>query len=487
MAGDAREQDKSGRSDEGPDDLARGVSHRQIQLMAIGGAIGVGLFLGSADAIHDAGPAVLLCYVVAGAVVFLMLRALGEMAMERPISGSFASYAGEMIGPWAGYATGWTYWLMWITTVMAEITAIGIYTDYFFPGVAQWIPALAAVVVLLTANLLSVSVFGEVEFWLALIKVVAILLFIASGAAIVAFGLGALGDQAAVSNLWSHGGFFPKGVIGPLVALQIVTYAFLGIEMIGVAAGETKDPKRELPIAINRVAWRILLFYVGAIAIIVMLIPWSHVTKNESPFVLAWSSLGIPAAAGILNGVVLASALSSCNTGIFTTARMLHALAGSGEAPHGLRKLSRRRVPARALAVSGVALSVGVALNVLVPKQAFLYITSVATVAVLWVWAMVVVTHLRYRARVRRGDYELQSFRLPGSPWTNYVVLGYIALVVVLLVVTPSQRVALIAGAIWTVLLWAGWRFDVGRHFDPRHVGRPLVEVVRRFRPAPRD
>jgi AAT family amino acid transporter/D-serine/D-alanine/glycine transporter len=372
---------------------------------------------------------------------------------------------------------------MWITTVMAEITAIGIYTQYFFPDVAQWIPALVSVVVLLLANLVSVRVFGEVEFWLALIKVLAILVFIASGVAIVAFGIGELGDQAAVSNLWSHGGFFPEGLLGPLVALQIVTYAFLGIEMIGVAAGETKDPKRELPVAINRVAWRILLFYIGAIAVILMLIPWSHVTKDESPFVLAWESLGIPAAAGILNGVVLASALSSCNTGIFTSARMLHALAGTGEAPRGLRRLSRRRVPARALAVSGIALTIGVLLNVVVPAKAFTLITSVATVAVLWVWGMVVATHLRYRARVRSGAFPRQTFRMPGAPWTNFLVLGYIALVVVLLVVTPAQRVALAAGAIWALVLIAGWRLEVARAVDPDRVHRPLVELLRRLRP----
>ena len=201
------------------DQLVRGLSHRQIQLMAIGGAIGVGLFLGSGKAIRDAGPSVILCYLAAGAVVFLMLRALGEMAVDRPISGSFATYAGEMVGPWAGFATGWTYWLMWITTVMAEITAVGIYTQFFFPGVPQWLPALASVVVLLGANLVSVRLFGEAEFWFALVKIIAIVAFILSGIVILVFGIGDLGQQAAVSNLWAHGGFFPAGLSGPLVAL----------------------------------------------------------------------------------------------------------------------------------------------------------------------------------------------------------------------------------------------------------------------------
>jgi len=424
--------------------------------MAIGGAIGVGLFLGSGKAINNAGPAVLLCYALCGAVVFVMLRALGEMAMHKPISGSFASYAGEFVGPWAGYVTGWTYWLMWITTVMAEITAIGVYTQYFWPSVPQWIPALVAVIVLLGVNLVSVRVFGEVEFWFSLVKVLAILIFIASGIAILVFGLGNL-EHAAVSNLWSHGGFFPHGLIGPLLALQIVTFAFLGVEMIGIAAGEAREPEKELPLAINRVVWRILLFYVGAILVILMLIPWDETSVKESPFVLAWQSLGIPAAAGILNVVVLTAALSSCNSGIFTSARMLFSLSGSGQAPRRFSAVNRRQVPSAALAASGVVLSIGVLLNVVVPARAFGYITSVATVAVLWVWGMIVITHLRFRARVRAGAIRQPSFRLPGSPWTNAAVIAYVVLVAILLGVTPNQRVALIAGAIWAVLVAFGW------------------------------
>jgi amino acid transporter, AAT family len=439
------------------DQLVRGLSHRQIQLMAIGGAIGVGLFLGSGKAIRDAGPAVILCYLAAGAVVFLMLRALGEMAVARPISGSFATYARDMIGPWAGFATGWTYWLMWVTTVMAEITAVGIYTQYFFPDVPQWLPAVVSVVVLMGANLVSVRMFGETEFWFALIKIVAILAFIASGIAILVVGFGGLGEQAAVSNLWAHGGFFPEGVGGMLIALQIVTFAFIGVELIGVTAGEARDPKRELPTAINRVALRILLFYVGAILVIMMLIPWDHVSLQTSPFVVAWSSLGIGVAAGILNGVVLTSALSSCNSGIFASARMLYALSEDHEAPHALHFLSRTHVPARALAVSGVALAIGVLMNVLAPGKAFVYITSVATVAILWVWGMVAVAHLRYRARLRRESAPQGEFRMPGSPWTNLVVLGYLALVAVLLAIAPDQRVALIAGGAWAVFIALGW------------------------------
>jgi len=432
--------------------LVRALSHRQIQLMAIGGAIGVGLFLGAGQAIHDAGPAVLLCYLVAGAVVFLILRALGEMAVEHPVSGSFASYAGEQLGPWASYATGWTYWLMWTVTVMAEVTAIGIYTDFFFPAVPQWLPALASVLTLLGANLVSVRVFGETEFWFALVKIVAILAFIASGLAVVFLGVGDLAS-ASLSNLWSHGGFFPQGLDGMLTALQIVTYAFLGIELIGVTAGEARNPERELPTAINRAIWRILIFYVGAVAVILMLIPWNQVSAESSPFVLAWESIGIGAAAGILNGVVITSALSSANSGIFASSRMLYSLSGDGEAPRRLRRLNGRRVPARALLVTAVALVLGVLINVFVPEKAFVYITSVATVGILWVWGTIAISHLRWRrSGARRG-----RFPMPGAPWTNYLIVAYLALVAVLLAVTPDQRVAIAAGAVWAVVLALGW------------------------------
>jgi amino acid transporter, AAT family len=438
--------------------LRRRLSPRQLTMIAIGGAIGVGLFFGSAEAISTAGPSVLISYAIAGVIVFLVLRALGELALYRPTAGSFATYADEFVGPLAGYLTGWTYWLMWVTTVMAELTAIGIYTEYFIPGIPQWLPGLLAIAVLLAANLVSVRVFGETEFWFAMIKVVAIIAFVLIGITITLVGVGALGDQAAASNLWDHGGFFPKGIDGTLLSLGIVTYAFLGVEMIGVTAGEARDPERVLPSAINSVAYRILLFYIGAILVVLMLIPWNDVNDKESPFVLAFASIGIGAAAAIINGVVLTSALSSCNSGLFTTGRMTHSMAYSGRAPRRLGGLTRRHVPARALAFSTVALVVGVVINVLVPAEAFNWITSVATVAVLWIWAMIVISHLGYRARVRRGALaDDRRFRMPGSPWTNWVVLGFVALVGVLQAIDDDRRVSIYAGAVWLALLLVGW------------------------------
>ena len=449
------------------EELRRGLSHRQIQLIAIGGAIGVGLFLGSGKAISEAGPAVLLCYLGVGAVIFLMMRALGEMAVEQPVAGSFAAYAEQFVGRWAGFATGWTYWLMWTVTVMAEITAVGIYTQFFFPEVAQWIPPAASVVVLMGANLATVRLFGETEFWFALVKIVAIISFIVVGLAVLVFGLGSLSEQAALSNLWSHGGFFPEGAGGMLAALQIVTFAFIGVELIGVTAGETRNPRRELPSAINRVAWRILLFYVGAITVVLALIPWNQVSTTTSPFVIAWDSVGIGVAAGILNGVVLTAALSSSNSGIFASARMLFSLAERDEAPHGFHTLSRAHVPARGVLVTGAVLALGVILNAVAPERAFTYITSVATVGILWVWGMIAFAHLRFRAERAARGAPPGRFPMPGYPWTNYAVIAYLGLVAVLLAVTPDQRIALAAGATWAILLFAGWTARSRRGAEP--------------------
>jgi AAT family amino acid transporter/D-serine/D-alanine/glycine transporter len=426
-------------------------------LFAIGGTIGVGLFLGAGSAIERAGPAVLICYLLAGGVVLIVLRALGEMALYRPVSGSFASYAHELIGPWAGFATGWTYWLMWVTTVMAELTAIGIYTHFFVAAIPQWVPGLVAIALFLGANVMSARVFGEIEFWFAIVKVLAIVLFIVSGLVLIVFGVGELGQQASFANLVDHGGFFPHGLHGPLLALQTVTYAFLGIEMVGVTAGEARDPQRVLPKAINGVVARILLFYVAAIAVMLALIPWNEVNASESPFVLAWRSLGIGAAAGILNAVVLTSALSSSNSGVFTTSRMLHALALRGHAPRSLAVVNRGGAPSRAAIASAVVLLIGVALNALTPDRVFAYVTSVATVGVLWTWTIILVAHLAYRRRVAAGTLPASPFRLPAAPWANVVALAYVALALVLLALDDLQRIALYGGAVWAVALAGGW------------------------------
>ncbi len=436
-----------------PEELQRSLSPRQIRMIAIGGAIGVGLFLGSAKAIHFAGPGLIVCYAAAGAAIFLIMRALGELTLYRPVAGAFAAYASEFLGPRIGFITGWTYWLTWVVTAMAEITAAGIYMQYWFPDLPQWVTALVMVVVLYGANLIAVRVFGEFEFWFAAIKIVTIVGLILIGLAVILFSIGALGDTASFANLWDHGGVFPEGIGGVLTALQVVVFAFVGVEFVGVTAGEARDPARTLPKAVNSIVVRILLFYVGALVIIMSLVPWNHLSASESPFVTVFNQIGIPSAAGIVNFVVLTAALSSCNSGIFSTGRMLYTLSGEGQAPRTLRDVSKRRVPAHAITLSAVVMLGGVVINYLVPARAFIYITSTATVGAMWTWGVIVISHLVYRRRVAAGEVAASPFRMPGSPVTNWIVVAFLAFVGVLLAFNASQRVALYAGAVWGVAI----------------------------------
>jgi amino acid transporter, AAT family len=465
------------------EDFHRGLKERHIQMIAIGGAIGVGLFLGSAKAIQQAGPSLIVSYVVAGVAIFLIMRALGELLLYRPVAGSFATYADEFVGPWAGFATAWTYWLMWVVIAMAEITAAGIYVQYWLPGLPQWIPALIALVVLLGINLTAVGMFGEFEFWFAIIKVITIIGMILLGVAIIVFGISALGDSAGFSNLWSSDGFFPKGFKGPFLALQIVMFAFLGVELIGVTAGEAQNPEKTIPSAINKVIWRILIFYVGALTVIMSLVAWNHLDPKDSPFVVVFSKVGIPAAAGIVNFVVLTAALSSCNSGIFSTGRMLYTLAGFRQAPAALRKVSRQKVPAMGMIVSFVAMLGGVGLNYFIPARAFAYITSIATVCGLFVWAMVMVSHLGYRRTVNAGRLPEGAFRMPLTPGGNWFVLAFLALVLVLLGFNSDTRIALYVTPVWVLALTIGYLASRAHHVRLTPVAVAGATSVRKPKP----
>lgn len=444
------------------EELARGLNDRHIQLIAIGGAIGVGLFLGSAQAIQTAGPALLIAYAVGGLMIFFIMRALGELALYKPVAGSFSTYATEFVGPWAGFVTGWNYWFMWVVTGMAEITAVGVYTRYWLPDIPQWIPALGALLFVYIINLIAVKLFGEVEFWFALIKVVTILVLIVVGLVIIFTGWGNGGQIVGFSNLWTNDGFMPFGTLGILLSLQMVMFAFLGVELIGVTAGEAKDPEKTLPKAINNTIWRILIFYIGALAVIMAMYPWNQMDGTTSPFVLIFAKVGIPAAAGIINFVVLTAALSSCNSGIFSTGRMLYTLAHQRQAPHTLGRLNTKQVPARGITLSALIMLVGVLLNYVIPEKAFIYITSVATFGALWTWGIVVYAHLKYRKKL--GPQV--KFRLPGYPFTNWITLIFLGLVAVLLAFNAETRIALIVGPIWLIILVISYQF-VKKYQEP--------------------
>ncbi|MDB6091278.1 MAG: D-serine/D-alanine/glycine transporter [Gammaproteobacteria bacterium] len=437
--------------------LSRNLQSRHIQLIAIGGTIGVGLFLGSAKAIHHAGPGLLGAYVVGGVAIFFIMRALGELLTYRPVAGSFAAYADEFCGPFAGFVTGWSYWFMWVVTAMAELTAIGIYVRYWLPEVPQWLPALVTLVVLYGSNQLAVRVFGELEFWFALIKVVTIIALILGGLVVIVFHVGELGATASFDNLWSHGGFLPFGILGVLLTLQIVMFAYSGVELIGVTAGEAENPEVVLPKATNGIIFRILIFYVGALLIIMALVPWTDLSPSTSPFVFVFEKMRVPAAATIINLVVITAATSSCNSGIFSTGRMLYSLALRGQAPRALASLNAQRVPAAGIHVSAAVMLVGVVLNYVVPEEVFTWVTSIALIGTLWTWAIIMVAHRNYRRAVQAGRVKAASYRMPGAPYANWLVVAFIIIVSGMLWLQPDTRVALYVAPFWFGLLGLGY------------------------------
>ena len=437
--------------------LSRNLRNRHIQLIAIGGTIGVGLFLGSAKAIHDAGPGLLLAYVLGGTAIFFIMRALGELLTYRPVAGSFATYAEEFCGPFAGFVTGWSYWLMWVVIAMAELTAIGIYVRYWFPHMPQWLPALIALVVLYGTNLLAVRVFGELEFWFALIKVVTIVALIVTGLVVILFHVGDFGATASFSNLWTHGGFLPFGIVGVLLTMQIVMFAYSGVELIGVTAGEAENPEVVLPRATNGIILRILIFYLGALLVIMSVVPWTELSPSVSPFVYVFEKLRVPAAAGIITFVVITAAASSCNSGIFSTGRMLWTLAQRGQGPHAFARLNAKHVPAAGIHASAAVMLIAVALNYMVPKEVFTWVTSITLIGTLWTWGIIMVAHRNYRLAVRSGRVAAAPFRMPCAPFANWAVLVFLLAVTAMLWLDKDTRVALYVAPFWFALLGAGY------------------------------
>lgn len=444
-------------------ELKRGLEQRHITLMSLGAAIGVGLFLGSASAIKLAGPAILLAYALGGLAIFFIMRALGEMAVHNPVAGSFSRYARNYMGPLFGYLTGWNYWFLWVITCMAEITAVAVYMGFWFPDVPRWIWALAALVIMSAVNLIAVKAYGELEFWFALIKIVAIIAMILLGVGMIAFGIGNGGIPTGISNLWENGGFFPNGFKGVFLSLQMVMFAYLGIEMIGVTAGEVQNPRKSLSRAIDSVFWRILIFYVGALFVIMSIYPWNEIGQKGSPFVMTFDQIGIPYAAGIINFVVLTAALSSCNSGIFSTGRMLFNLAQQREASPKFNRLSKRGVPATAIIVSALALLVGVVLNYMVPEKVFIWVTSIATFGAVWTWAVILISQLRFRKSLSETERSQLAYKMPWAPYSSYLSLAFLALVIVLMAFSPDTRIALVVGPLWFVFLIAVY-YNKGLH-----------------------
>lgn len=434
--------------------LARGLKNRHVQLIAIGGAIGTGLFLGAGKSIHLAGPSILFAYIITGIICFLIMRALGELLLSNLQYHSFVDFVKDYLGDMAAFITGWTYWFCWISIAMADLTAVGLYTQFWFPDVPQWMPGLIALVILLFMNLATVKLFGEMEFWFALIKIIAILALIVIGLIMIVKGFSTDSGASSFTNLWNHGGMFPNGINGFILSFQMVVFAFVGIELVGLTAGETEDPERVIPKAINNIPIRILIFYVGALIIIMSIYPWNAINPAESPFVQVFLAIGIAAAAGIVNFVVLTSAASACNSAIFSTSRMLYSLAKDKNAPIPLTKLTYRKVPSNALFFSTVVILIAVILNYVMPEGVFTLITSISTVCFLYIWGITVICHLKYR-KTRPDLAQASKFKLPLYPISNYLILAFLAFVLVVLALAEDTRVALFVTPVWFILLIA--------------------------------
>ncbi|PVZ85704.1 proline-specific permease ProY [Serratia sp. S1B] len=429
--------------------LRRGLNARHIRFMALGSAIGTGLFYGSAGAIQLAGPAVLLAYLVGGAAVFMVMRALGEMAVHQPVSGSFGHYASHYLGPLAGFLTGWTYTFEMIIVALADVTAFGIYMGLWFPDVAQWVWVLSIIMFIAALNMCNVKVFGEMEFWLSLVKVTAIVAMIIGGAAVMLFGFGVTQQASGFSNLWQHGGFMPNGLSGVVASLAVVMFAFGGIEIIGITASEAKNPTQVLPKAINSVPIRILLFYVLTLLVLMSIYPWNSIGQNGSPFVEIFSHMGISSAAHVLNVVVITAAISAINSDIFGAGRMMYGLAQDGQAPKVFTRLTKNGVPWMTVLVMCLALLLAVVLNYVVPKQIFMIIASIATFATVWVWLMILLSQIAMRRTLSKEQTSQLSFPVPWWPIAPALATAFMVFVIGLLGYFEASRIALYVGLVW--------------------------------------
>ncbi|WP_317642875.1 amino acid permease [Bombiscardovia apis] len=467
--------------------LRRNLKNRHIQLISLGGAIGTGLFYGSSESITLAGPAILIAYLIGGGAIFMIVRALSEMSVEDAQAGAFSYYATRYWSKRAGFVSGWNYWFNYILVSMVELAVVGSFVNYWFPGIPAWVSAAAFLVIITATNLMGVAQFGEFEFWFAIIKIAAIIAMIIGGAAVVIMGLPSAGGVgASFANWFNDGGFMATGLLrksasgnwtGLLMALTVVMFSFGGTELIGITAGETAEPRKTIPRATNDIIWRILVFYIGALGIIMAVVPWRSIGQPDangvvaSPFVQIFDSVGVHAAAGILNFVCLTAVMSVYNSALYSNSRMLYSLAQQGNAPKYLTRLSRSGVPYAGVLTSAGITVIAVIVVFLWPQFAFNYLMSVATIAALLNWTIIMITEMKFRRAVaagngpkelagKKGQEALDAiiFKLPWPRVTPWVVLAFMALVVALMFFSPSYRIALIIGPIWLALLLAAYQ-----------------------------
>lgn len=432
--------------------LQRGLKNRHIQLIAMGGAIGTGLFLGAAPVIQSAGPSIILGYAIGGLIVFLIMRQLGEMIVHEPVAGSFSHFANKYWGKFPGFLTGWNYWMLYILVAMAELTAVAKYVNFWWPDIAPWMTVFFFFVLVTIINLANVRFYGESEFWLSIIKVSAIISMIVFGAYLI---MTAGADSSiAFSNLWMHGGFFPNGFDGLFYMLAFLMFGFGGIELIGMAAAEAKDPEKTIPKAINQVVPRILIFYIGSMIILLSLVPWNQLdlgSLDKSPFVMVFSMIGIAWAAHLVNFIILTAALSVYNSGMYANSRMLYGLAQQGNAPKIFARVNKQGVPIPAVLFSALLIFACVVLNYFVPEDALKHLMYIVVGALVLNWAMISLTHLKFR-RAMMVNNKVSKYPALFSPISNYIVLAFIG-VVLYIMWTQGFKESVIVIPIWITLM----------------------------------
>ncbi|WP_338561121.1 aromatic amino acid transporter AroP [Erwinia sp. E_sp_B04_7] len=434
--------------------LKRGLKNRHIQLIALGGAVGTGLFLGIADTIRMAGPSVLLGYAIGGFIAFLIMRQLGEMVVEEPVAGSFSHFAYKYWGNFAGFASGWNYWILYVLVAMAELTAVGKYIQYWYPEIPTWVSAAVFFVVINAINLTNVKVYGEMEFWFSIIKVAAVVGMILFGCWLL-FG-GHAGPEAKFSNLWDRGGFFPNGISGMVMAMAVIMFSFGGLELVGITAAEADDPEKSIPKATNQVLYRILIFYIGSLTVLLSLYPWTKVIGGASPFVMIFHELGDSLVANALNVVILTAALSVYNSCVYCNSRMLFGLAQQGNGPKALLKVDSRGVPVIAIGISAAATALCVLINYLMPGEAFGLLMALVVSALVINWAMISLAHLKFRRKKDQQGVQTR-FKALFYPVGNWICLLFLVGILVIMAMTPGMAISVWLIPVWIAILGVGY------------------------------
>ncbi|MFC9350522.1 amino acid permease [Arthrobacter sp. NPDC057013] len=449
--------------------LRRSMGPRHLVMIAMGGVIGSGLFLSSGYTISQAGPlGAVIAYLIGSFVVYLVMACLGELAIAYPVSGAFHIYAARSIGPATGFATAWLYWLCWAVAIGSEFTAAGLLMQRWFPSIDVWVWCVVFAAILFVSNAISSRFFGESEFWFSIIKVgTIIVLIVLGGAALVGFHpLAASGNHPFLfENFNTPGGLFPNGFTGVLITALAVFYAFSGSELIGVAAGETADPATSIPKAMRTTVFRLLIFFVGAIAVIAATLPFDQVGVDQSPFVSVFSSIGIPFAADIMNFVIITALLSAGNSGLYSCARMLYSLSEEGHAPRAFRKLTRRGIPMIALSVSMLGGLASLISSVVAPETVYLALVSVAGFAVVGVWMSITASHFFHRRSFVKngGNVAALSYRAPLYPLVPILAFSLCVISLIGIAFDPNQVAALYFGVPFVGACYAFFYFKYGR------------------------